>query len=408
MTGMVEETSIVNNVETVLAAIILGQCLLTISLLVTKKGSSHIHIPLIVFFSAFIVNSFGTTLNTFSFAEANIFFKYASYVFAYICLLLLFPSLWFYVRNITSPVFIHWRKRDAWHLIPFLIGLCVAVLVLTLPDTMLAQIFNDGTGPVTPLLIVAAFSLYGVVVMWAIQSVCYFVLVFRQLLLHKQQLKHYFSSTEDRELVWVYGVSIFLLSALLTTLLSMFTSVIDHVSYLVDILDLCLIFTLSHWGLRQGSFMVKSGTDTVRKNSKAGNNNCESLALHSVAKYEKSALSDTHIDRIAANIQRVMQADKLYLDPNLSLGDLAKAVSEPANYVSQTLNGRLGSTFFDFINTQRIQEALLLLPMQNKTILDIAYEVGFNSRSSFYKAFKREIGLTPTVYKQQMHANLRK
>lgn len=396
----------VENIETILAAIILGQCILTISLLVVKKDSQHIHTPLIVFFAAFIVNAFGTTLGIFSFADANIFFKYAIYVLAYICLLLLSPALWFYVRNITSPVFIRWCKRDIWHLVPFLIGLCVAVLLLALPDNMLAQIFSDATGPVTPLLITAAFSLYALMIIWVIQSVCYFAIIIRQLIRHKQQLKHYFSSTEDRELIWVYGVSILLISALLSTFLSMFTEIIDDIAYIVDILDLCLVFTLSHWGLRQGSFMAEHAMDLVNDSHSiepaSESNNDEGLPPKSTAKYEKSALSESHIDRIAANIERAMQVERLYLDPNLSLGDLAKAVSEPANYVSQTLNGRLGHTFFDFINAQRIQDALTLLNVDDRTILDIAYEVGFNSRSSFYKAFKCETGLTPTAYKQKM------
>lgn len=389
--------NIVENLEALLAAVILGQCVLTISLLAIKKDPQPIYAPLMVFFAAFIINSLGTMLDIFPFTAANTFFKYACDVFAYISLLLLSPALWLYVRNITSPSLIHWKKRDVWHLAPFFIGLGVAALLLSLPYSMLAQIFGDGTGPSTPLLITAALSLYILMVTWVIQSVCYFFVIIRQLIRHKQTLKHYFSSTEDRELLWIYCVSSLMICALLIAVLNMFTDSIDHISYVVDILDLCLILVLSHWGLRQGSFMTENALGfTVEPNDSA------QKVTKVVVKYEKSALSEAHIDRIEANIHKVMQNDKLYLNPNLSLGDLAKAVSEPANYVSQTLNGRLGDTFFDFINTQRIQDALPLLNHENKTILDIAYDVGFNSRSSFYKAFKQKTGLTPTTYKQQM------
>lgn len=387
----------VDNLEAILAAAILGQCVLTISLLVIKKDPQPIYAPLVVFFASFIINSLGTTLDIFPFTTTNTFFKYACDVFAYISLLLLSPALWLYVRNITSPALIHWKKRDIWHLTPFFIGLGVAALLLSLPYSMLAQIFGDGTGPSTPLLVIAALSLYILMVIWGIQSVCYCFVIIRQLIRHKQTLRHYFSSTEDRELLWIYCVSTLLICALLITVLNLFTNSIDHISCVVDILDLCLIFVLSHWGLRQGSFMADSSQTLI-----AEPNDGPSSQVKVVTKYEKSALSEAHIDRIEANIHKVMREDKLYLNPNLSLGDLAKAVSEPANYVSQTLNGRLGDTFFDFINKQRIQDALPLLNHENKTILDIAYDVGFNSRSSFYKAFKQETGLTPTTYKQQM------
>lgn len=389
--------SIVTYLEVVLAAIIFGQCLLTVSFLIVKKDPQFIYAPLIIFFSVFIINSFGTMLSAFPFTSSNIFFKYACYIFAYVCLLLLFPTLWFYVRNITSSSSSSWRKVDIWHLMPFLIGLCVAALMLSLPDTMLAQILSDGTGPVTSLLITAAFSFYALLIVWVVQSVCYFFIIIRQLIKHKRRLKDYFSSTENKELVWVYCVVMLLTGSFSIYLLSVFTTAIDHISYLVQVLDLCLIFVLSHWGLRQGRFM----TGDLLTSSIETTANKTSVKTSKI-KYEKSALSQAHIDRIESNIHTVMQKDKLYLNPNLSLGDLAQAVAEPANYVSQTLNGRLGETFFDFINALRIQEALKLLDQQRKTVLDITYEVGFNSRSSFYKAFKRETGLTPTAYKQQL------
>jgi len=110
----------VDNLEAVLAAAILGQCLLTISLLAIKKDPQPIYAPLVVFFAAFIINSVGTMLDIFSFTTTNAFFKYAFDIFSYISLLLLSPALWLYVRNITSPSMIHWKKRDLLHLVLFL------------------------------------------------------------------------------------------------------------------------------------------------------------------------------------------------------------------------------------------------------------------------------------------------
>lgn len=386
----------VDMIEAVIAAAVLGQCLLTISLLAVKKDPQHIYAPLMAFFMALSINNLATILDMFSFDPSAIIIRYTSFVMALVILLLLFPLLWFYVRNITSPTLIGWRKSDLYHFLPFCIGLGVAALLLTLPIDMLAAIFGEAQGvTVTPLLRIAAWSLYLLMILWGLQCLCYFVVLVRHLVRHKQQLKHYFSSTEDRELLWIYAVSTLLMSSLVLSWIGLFSHYIDEFAYLVDISDLCLVFILSHWGLRQINVMQDSTSELAIHHDQTSTTNGKPNA-----KYEKSALTDAHIDRIEQNIHKVMEQDKLYLDPNLSLADLAKAVAEPANYVSQTLNGRLGETFFDFINALRIKDALKLISEQEKTVLDIAYEVGFNSRSSFYKAFKRETGLTPTTYKQ--------
>ena len=91
-----------------------------------------------------------------------------------------------------------------------------------------------------------------------------------------------------------------------------------------------------------------------------------------------------------------MSKDLLYRDPNLSLWDLAKHIGVTSHYVSQSLNTHLGQSFFELVNGWRIKDAITQLTTTDATILVITYDVGFNSRSAFYKAFKRETGKTPT------------
>ena len=100
-----------------------------------------------------------------------------------------------------------------------------------------------------------------------------------------------------------------------------------------------------------------------------------------------------------------MHDQRLYLEPSLSLRDLAKAVSTPPNYVSQTLNSEIGETFFDYVNGWRVRDAMPRIRGSRESILSILYEVGFNSRSSFYKAFKRETGMTPRAYRDAIAAD---
>jgi AraC-like DNA-binding protein len=88
-----------------------------------------------------------------------------------------------------------------------------------------------------------------------------------------------------------------------------------------------------------------------------------------------------------------------YLDPNLSLQKLSRHVGALPNQISQTLNEQIGSTFFDYIAHHRIEAAKPLILEGAANSLAISLDVGFNSRSTFYKAFKRETGMTPKTYR---------
>jgi AraC-like DNA-binding protein len=70
------------------------------------------------------------------------------------------------------------------------------------------------------------------------------------------------------------------------------------------------------------------------------------------------------------------------------------------NMVSQTLNERLGSSFFDYVAHWRIEAAKPLICAGKSSILNIAMDVGFNSKSTFYKMFKKETGMTPKAFRE--------
>lgn len=96
-----------------------------------------------------------------------------------------------------------------------------------------------------------------------------------------------------------------------------------------------------------------------------------------------------------------MRTQRPYLDAELSLQKLANGIGLPDKLVSQLINQHLGKHFFDYINEFRITEAKALLQNERElTVLEILYQVGFNSKSSFYTAFKKETGQTPTSYRK--------
>lgn len=104
-------------------------------------------------------------------------------------------------------------------------------------------------------------------------------------------------------------------------------------------------------------------------------------------------------DFIAAALMRCMETEKLYLNPLLSLNDLAMAAGTNKTYISTFINSR-GKTFYDYVNEFRISEACRIMETSDERLAmaDIAIRSGFNSMSSFNRYFLKIKGITPTGY----------
>jgi AraC-like DNA-binding protein len=110
------------------------------------------------------------------------------------------------------------------------------------------------------------------------------------------------------------------------------------------------------------------------------------------------------IRKHAAKLLRFMREQKPYLDANLSLATLGASLNMSKETLSQVVNRELNLNFNAFLNQYRVEEAKALLkdPAQNQfVILKIAYDVGFNSKSSFNAAFRQLTGMTPTQYRKK-------
>ncbi|MGB5554910.1 MAG: helix-turn-helix domain-containing protein [Flavobacteriaceae bacterium] len=125
-------------------------------------------------------------------------------------------------------------------------------------------------------------------------------------------------------------------------------------------------------------------------------------------KYRKTGLSEALSFEMKEKLIRIMEHQQPYMDNDLRLDDLALLMKLSRNHTSQIINEHFNLSFFDFINQYRIKDAKNLL-LQNKgddrTITQIAYDVGFNSRASFYKAFKKFSDGTPSDYAKHTQAS---
>ena len=118
----------------------------------------------------------------------------------------------------------------------------------------------------------------------------------------------------------------------------------------------------------------------------------------------KDVLSPQEAKHHADQLLSQMEEEKVFLDANLGLKDLAEKMDLHPNKLSWLLNERVGKNFYNFINGYRLkefQENALDPQKQHLSLLGLAYESGFNSKSVFNDYFKKATGLTPKAWIQQ-------
>ncbi|RZJ54533.1 MAG: AraC family transcriptional regulator, partial [Flavobacterium sp.] len=113
-------------------------------------------------------------------------------------------------------------------------------------------------------------------------------------------------------------------------------------------------------------------------------------------------LDDSEAVILFEKLENIMTEKELYKNPNLNLQDLSKELNISSHQLSQFLNNNIGKNFTSFINEFRINEACKVILSNDKLTLEsIGYDVGFNSKSTFFAAFKKHTGTTPLNYQLQ-------
>lgn len=121
-------------------------------------------------------------------------------------------------------------------------------------------------------------------------------------------------------------------------------------------------------------------------------------------KYVRSGLDTAQAERLRQRLLTLMEEERPYLDHQLRLDDLARALDTSRHHLSQIINAQLGVSFSDFVNRYRVAEAqqMLVDPAKEKEkIIAIAYDAGFNTKASFYNAFNKLAGTSPTDYRRR-------
>jgi len=166
------------------------------------------------------------------------------------------------------------------------------------------------------------------------------------------------------------------------------------------------IFGIGFYGYRQKGIFDNFDFKDIEKDKLDHNENNVIHNKINYGHYKKSGLNKEEAHMILSNLESLMVSDQPYLDSELSLGKLSLKLNISKHKLSQVINEYLGKNFFDFVNDYRIKNAKRLLADPNNNhfkIITLAFDSGFNSKSTFYKLFKKVEGITPLEYQLRYH-----
>lgn len=287
--------------------------------------------------------------------------------------------LYFYatalIRKKSLPV--HWYL---FNFLPFLILLTLAIPFYIQSPEQKVEIFqNEGKGfewymPIQMGIIVIS----GIGYSWA---------TLKLVKNYQKRLQDQFSDVQGQMLKWLEYLAIGL--GLIWVLAFFFEEEVIFSGVVLFVLFIGI------FGINQVPVFNTGVMDEVQKP------NLGASPDDSSPQYARSGLDENKAITIKGKLEALMQKEKPFTNPELTLRELASMLDIPPNQLSQVINSVYHKSFYVYINGLRIQEflAVAMLPQnQNYTFLAIAFDCGFNSKTTFNKYFRLETGKTPTEY----------
>lgn len=322
------------------------------------------------------------------------------------------PFLFLYTMAVTQTRSI--KPKDGFHFLPFVVVLIILSPFFSLASADKIAVYqHEGAGYETlTQSVLLALSLSGVI---------YIILSLRILRKHAERIKQQFSNTDRINLNWLRYL-IWGIAAIWAIILIGFSD-----AYIFGAVVI-YVFFLGFFGIKQvGVFTnnilddnleteisVKERVDIIldRHLNEEDNSTLippmseEGVEAKEKVKYQNSSLDPAEGHKIFERLQYLMEEQKLFKNPELALGELAQELQLHPNILSQVINSYAQKTFYDYVNDLRITEfkTIVAKPEHKQyTLLSLAFECGFNSKTAFNRNFKKATGLSPTQYIQQLN-----
>ena len=240
--------------------------------------------------------------------------------------------------------------------------------------------------------------MYSYSIFYAISAGLYPLVCLVLLYKHKRDIHHQFSFEDEITLDWLRLLLVFTFVAFIVCFIAILL-VIDWnlvenprvAFYIVSGINTLFIFVLGYFGLKQT--MIFSSVEMLTPDPKS-------------PRYRRSGLDQGKSSSIIDQADQIMIQEKPWKNPKLNLQALADMIDISTNHLSQSINENRNLNFFEYVNEFRVEEFKKKIqnPQNNHlTLLGIAYDCGFNSKSSFNHIFKSKTGFTPSVYKKQLN-----
>jgi AraC-like DNA-binding protein len=299
------------------------------------------------------------------------------------------PLVYLYVKFMTKP-----ETKFNWfallHFIPFITFFTVSVIFREIP------LMKDLRSFFAPDRFISLRLVYSTVMFLSVTV--YSTLAFIEISRHQAYLKNILSYTTGMiTLNWlkVFSISFYVTFLVLFVLggLNMIGDFIPFDPYFV-VFAFITVFTIvfSFYIINQPVIFGQEVKIMNVEERKEGE------------KYTRSGLKEDQAEEYLATLITYMEEKKPYLDRNLSIQDLSDSTNISRHYITQVLNERHKKNFYTFINEYRIKEVIAKFndPKNNNfTILAIAYDSGFNSKTTFNSIFKSQTGMTPSEFREK-------
>jgi len=265
------------------------------------------------------------------------------------------PLLYFYIRSSKKKVYFNW-----YHFIPLALFVFVFVGWSWYPKSWWTPIIS------------------GQLAVQTVHIAVYTLLIFHYIRTHKGfsngELKLY---QWRRKLLWAflgYSLSFAAYSILVWT-----GALKVEYDYMISVMSTFFIYFIGYHGFQRQ----------------------EVFKQYENGRYVNSGLTSTASMAVLVSLRSYMTQEKPFLESSLRLQDLAARLHLSQHYISQAINDQDGKNFADFINEYRIEEAKKLLSESDqKKIIHVAYDTGFNNKASFNNAFKRFTGMSPSEFRE--------
>lgn len=300
------------------------------------------------------------------------------------------PFLYLYTKTLTSPMKVRKTIFLQHALIPFAAFIGYLPILFSSNEVKFKLIMGHGDD------FQLFFQVFSIVL--SVTGIFYVIITYLLLEKYRKTMLSQFSNQDKVNLNWLrflfYGM----------TLIWVLIIVFQNDNFIFSGATIFVIF-IGYFGIKQvGIFTNQNEFIQTTENSTIVEDVLEVFIPQKV-KYAKSGLSEEVANQLHTELKRIMTVEKLFKEPELTLTDLANRLGIHPNYLSQVINEKEGVNFYDYVNSLRVEEFIkqIALPKNKKyTLLTVAYDAGFNSKSSFNRYFKKVTDLSPSEYLRNM------